>query len=260
MRVMKTRWIIGLFLVLLAIFSAVFAPLIAPHDPLASGMDLLTGPSSTHWLGTDEIGRDVFSRLIFGARTSLSIGILSAAIALVLGTIIGMISGYYRGWIDSLIVPIIDLFIALPALVLALIITVVVGTSLSTLILVLGFVMWPPIARLVRGQVFVIREQVFVEAAQALGGTSLWIIRKHILPNVMRLIGSQFAITVSFSIFTSASLSFLGLGVPPPTPDWGSLVRSGFDFLSMNPWMSLGPGAAVTLTAMGFYFIGSDIQ
>lgn len=256
----QPRMILGFLLIAAALLVAIFAPFIAPHDPLASGVDMLTGPTQDHWLGTDEIGRDVFSRLIFGARTSLAIGVLAASLALALGSVIGLVAGYFRGWVDSAIVPIIDLFIALPALVLALIITVVVGASLTTLVVVLGFVMWPPIARLVRGQVFAIREQTFIEAAQALGGSSAWIIRRHVLPNVTRLIGSQFAITVSFAIFTSASLSFLGLGVPPPTPDWGGLVRSGFDFLSLSPWMSLGPGAAVTFTALGFYFVGSSLR
>lgn len=256
----QTRMIGGLTLISAAVIAAVSAPILGLHDPLSSSVDMLAGPSSDHWLGTDELGRDLLSRLIYGARTSLLIGIVGAALALALGVIIGLVAGYFRGWVDTLVVPVIDLFISLPALVLALIITVVVGPSLTTLILVLGFVMWPPIARLVRGQVFAIRELAFIEAAHAAGASAAWIIRKHVLPNVMRLIGSQFAITVSFAIFTSASLSFLGLGVPPPTPDWGGLVRGGFEFLALTPLMSLAPGAAVTVTAMGFYFVGSSLR
>ena len=221
---------------------------------------MLDMPSATSPLGTDELGRDVLSRVIYGSRPSLIIGIAGAAIAILIGSLVGLLAGYFRGWVDALFVPIIDLFISLPVLVLALIITVLVGPSLINLVIVLGCVMWPPVARLVRGQVFAIREMVYIEAAQSLGGSSFWIMRAHVLPNVARIIASQFAVTVSFAIFTSASLSFLGLGVPPPTPDWGGRVRGGFDYLAINPWMSLAPGAAVTLTAMGFYFVGSSVR
>ncbi len=254
------RMLSGLTLIALAILVALLAPVLAPADPLSSSVFMLDPPSPEHILGTDELGRDILSRLVYGARTSLLIGIAAAALALVVGVAVGLAAGFFRGWIDAVVVPVIDIFISLPALVLALIITVVVGASLTNLVVVLAFVMWPPIARLVRGQVFAIREMVFIEAAHALGGSAAWIVRRHVLPNVLRLIGSQFAVTVSFAIFTSASLSFLGLGVPPPTPDWGGLVRGGFEFLALNPWMSLAPGAAVTFTAMGFYLVGSSLR
>jgi peptide/nickel transport system permease protein len=144
--------------------------------------------------------------------------------------------------------------------VLALIITVMVGPSLRNLVLVLGFVMWPPVARLVRGQALAIRETVFVEAARAVGGTQGWIIRRHVWPSILPIVAAQFAVSVSFAIFTSASLSFLGLGIPPPAADWGGMVRSGYDYLAINPLMSLGPGAAVTFTVMGFYVIGASFR
>jgi peptide/nickel transport system permease protein len=155
---------------------------------------------------------------------------------------------------------VIDLFSALPGLVLALIITAMVGPTVQNLVFVLGFVMWPTVARLVRGQVLALRETVFVEAARALGGGATWIIVQHVWPNVMRIVAAQFAVTVSFAIFTSASLSFLGLGLPPPTPDWGGMVRDGFQFLALNPVLSLGPGAAVALTILGFYLVGSSVE
>lgn len=256
----QPKFLIGSAMIVIAVMVAVFAPLLAPHDPFMSSVMMLEGPSASSWLGTDELGRDVLSRMIYGARPSLQIGIAGAAIAIVTGTLIGLIAGYYRGLADAVIVPVIDLFISLPVLVLALIVTVLLGPSLTNLIIVLGFVMWPPVARLVRGQVFAIREMTYIEAAQALGGSGLWIIRSHVLPNVGRIIASQFAVTVAFAIFTSASLSFLGLGVPPPTPDWGGLVRTGFDYLVLNPWMSLGPGAAVMFTAMSFYLVGSSVK
>ncbi|MBV8915914.1 MAG: ABC transporter permease [Acetobacteraceae bacterium] len=253
------RWI-GLGIVLAAMAVAVLAPVLAPHDPLRSGVDMLDLPSRPHPFGTDDLGRDILSRVIYGARTSLAIGVGAACVAMALGVPLGLSAGYLRGRVDVLVVALIDLFIALPGLVLALIITAMVGPTLRNLILVLGFVMWPPVARLVRGQALAIREMPFVEAARAAGGSQPWIIRRHVWPNVIRVAAPQFAVTVAFAIFTSASLSFLGLGIPPPTPDWGGMVRTGYDYLSINPFMSLGPGAAVTLTVMGFYVAGASFK
>lgn len=254
-----TRWI-GFTLILLVVGAALLAPQIAPHSPTRSSIDFLQTASLEHWLGTDDLGRDILSRVLFGARTSLIIGIGAAIVATALGVPIGLMAGYFGGRIDLLVVQVIDLFIALPGLVLALIITAMVGATLENLMFVLGFVMWPTVARLVRGQVLSIRESVYVEAAIALGGQTVWIMWAHIWPNIVRIVAAQFAITVSFAIFTSASLSFLGLGIPPPTPDWGGMVRSGFEYLSINPLLSLGPGSAVALTVLGFYLLGSTVE
>lgn len=253
------RWIGGS--VILAVIScAVFAPQLASHPPNASSIDMLLGASGAHWLGTDDLGRDIYSRVLYGARISLVIGIGAALVATAIGLPIGLLAGYAGGKTDLLAVQIIDLFIALPGLVLAMIITAMVGATLENLMLVLGFVTWPTVARLVRGQVLAIKESLFVEAARALGGRATWIVWTHIVPNIVRIIAAQFAITVSYSIFTSASLSFLGLGIPPPTPDWGGMVRAGFDFLSINPLLSLAPGGAVAFTVFGFYLLGSTIE
>ncbi|MER8447365.1 ABC transporter permease [Mesorhizobium sp. M1066] len=180
--------------------------------------------------------------------------------AVLIGAPIGLIAGFFRGWIDFFLVQIIDIFIALPGLVLALIITAMLGPSVVNLAVTLGVVTAPTVARLVRGQVFVVREMVFVEAARATGASSFWIIRHHIMPNTMRVVWAQFAINVAFAIFTSASLSFLGLGVPPPAPDWGGMVRDGSMFLPILPLLSLGPGAAVALTVFTFYLVGSSMN
>jgi peptide/nickel transport system permease protein len=247
----------GAALVTLVCLLAVLAPILAPYDPTRSSVLFLQGPSAAHLFGTDELGRDILSRVIHGARTSLLIGAGAAALAVAIGTPVGMVAGYLGGRIDLIAVQAIDLFIALPGLILALIITVMVGPSLHNLILVLGFVMWPVVARLVRGQTLAVREHAYVEAGVAAGGSMFWILRRHIWPNIARIVAAQFAITVSFAIITSASLSFLGLGIPPPTPDWGSMVRTGFDFLAINPAMSLAPGAAIALTVLGFYLLGS---
>jgi peptide/nickel transport system permease protein len=240
--------------------SAVAAPWLAPHDPNASGIDMLALPNAAHWLGTDELGRDVLSRVIYGARASLAIGFGAALVAGVIGVPTGLIAGTLRGSVDVALVAIIDMFIALPGLVLALIITVMAGANLRNLILVLGFVMWPPVARLVRGQALAIREALFIEAARAAGGKPLWIIRRHVWPNVVPVVAAQFSISVSAAIFTSSSLSFLGLGIPPPMADWGGMVRAGFDYLAINPWISLAPGTAVSLTVMGFYMVGRSFR
>lgn len=254
------RLAFGFTLIAIVASVAAVAPWIAPYDPTRSSMSLLAPPSWTNWLGTDELGRDIWSRLLYGARPSLLIGFGAATVAALIGVPIGLTAGYFRGAADLAIVPIIDLFIALPGLVLALIITVMVGPTIANLILVLGFVGWPTVARLVRGQVLAIREMTFIEAARAIGGGGGWIIVRHVWPNVMRIVAAQFSVTMSFAIFTSASLSFLGLGIPPPTPDWGGMVRTGFDFLSINPMMSLGPGAAVAATVLGFYLVGTSVE
>lgn len=251
---------IGLVIVLLIAAGAILAPAIAPSDPARSSLDSLQGPSGAHWLGTDELGRDIFSRVIYGARTSLLIGAGAAFVSLLIGAPVGLVAGYLGGGMDRLAVPVIDLFIAMPGLVLALIITVMVGPSLQNLVIVLGLVMWPTVARLVRGQTLAVREMAFIEAAVVAGGSSAWIIRRHIWPNVARIVAAQFALSVSLAIITSASLSFLGLGIPPPTPDWGSMVRSGYDYIGVNPVMSLAPGAAIALTVLGFYLLGSSVE
>jgi peptide/nickel transport system permease protein len=253
------RWV-GVAIVAAMVAVALAAPVLAPADPYRSGIDMLTLPSAAHWLGTDDLGRDVLSRVIFGARASLAIGLGAALVAMLIGVPIGLAAGTLRGRIDVALVALIDLFIALPGLVLALIITAMVGASLRNLVLVLGIVMWPPIARLVRGQALALREALYVEAARATGGTKLWIIRHHVWPGVLPVVAAQFSISVSFAIFTSASLSFLGLGIPPPAADWGGMVRAGYDYLAVNPWMSLAPGAAVSLTVMGFYIIGASFK
>lgn len=252
--------VIGCTVIALVLLVALLAPFIAPVDPNRSGVDMLDLPTAANLLGTDDLGRDILSRVIHGAQPSLLIGFGAAFVAMLIGVPIGLAGGYMRGRTDLLVVGVIDLFIALPGLILALIITAMVGATLRNMLLILGFVMWPPVARLVRGQALSVREALFIEAARATGGTHAWIIRRHIWPNILRVIAAQFAVSVSVAIFTSASLSFLGLGLPPPTPDWGGMVRSGFDYLSINPFMSLAPGAAVTLTVMGFYVLGTSYK
>ena len=248
--------IIGLIIVVLMGLCAIAAPWLAPYDPSRTSVDLMQWPSARYLLGTDQLGRDIFSRVIYGARVSMLIGIGAAIVAAILGAPIGLAAGYLGRTVDLVAMQFINLFIALPGLVLALIMIAMTGPSMLNIILVLGFVAWPAVARLVRGQAFVIRESVFVEAARAVGGGATWIISRHIWPNVFRLVAVQLATVVATAIFTSSSLSFLGLGIPPPTPDWGGEVRNGIDYLTINPFMSLAPGFAVALTVFGFYLLG----
>lgn len=257
---LSIQGIIGAAIVGLITCIVILAPLLAPYDPTASGVMFLAPPDGTYWLGTDDLGRDTLSRLLYGGRSSLLVGVGAAATAVLIGVPVGMIAGFEGGRVDLVIRQFIDLFIALPGLVLALLITAVLGPTLLNLILVLGLVSWPRVARLTRGQALALREAVFVEASVAVGAGSGWIIYAHIWPNVVRLVAAQFALTVAYSIFTSASLSFLGLGLPPPTPDWGAMVRTGFDYLALNPLMSLAPSMAVAATVFGFYLIGTSIE
>ncbi len=248
--------LIGLAIILPLAFCAIAAPWIVPYDPSKTGIALFQLPSAKYWLGTDQLGRDVLSRVLYGARVSMLIGIGAAIVSAVIGVPVGLAAGYLGRTVDLLAMQFINLFIALPGLVLALIIIEMTGPSLFNIIVVLGFVSWPGVARLVRGQAFAIRESLFVEASRAVGGGAVWIIARHIWPNVFRLVAVQLATVVALAIFTSSSLSFLGLGVPPPTPDWGGMVRDGVDYLTINPLMSLAPGFAVSLTVVGFYLLG----
>lgn len=256
----RIRLNIGLSILAVVVLAGLLAPWLASYDPNASGDDVLAGVSKEHWFGTDDLGRDVFSRVLYGARISLVVGPAAALLAALIGVPIGLVAGYVRGGLSAAMVQFIDLFIALPSLVLALLITVLIGASLPNLVLVLGFVMWPEMARLVRGQVLSTREVTFIEAARAIGCTPVQVLWRHIWPNIMRIVAAQVAIAVSSAIFTAASLGFLGLGLPPPAADWGGMVQSGFEYLSLNPLLSLAPGAAVASTVLGFYLLGRTIE
>ena len=257
-RLLRTpRAVAGLGIVLGVTLAAVLAPVLASYDPTQTGVMFLLPPDSRHLLGTDDLGRDVLSRVLYGGRPSLLIGIGAAVMATLVGVPIGLLAGYCGGRIDLAATQVMNMFIALPGLVLALLVTAVTGPTLLNIVLILGFVSWPRVARLVRGQALMIREALFVEAARAAGGGAAWIVPQHILPNTMGVIAAQFALTVAYAIFTSSSLSFLGLGIPPPTPDWGGMVRSGLDYLAINPAMGLAPSAAVGVTVIGFYILGT---
>lgn len=242
---------------------AILAPLAAPYDPVAQG-DLTTTaylpPSGQHWLGTDQFGRDLLSRIIYGARISLSIGFLAVAIAVVLGSLLGAVAGYVGGWADSAIMRFTDMVMAFPRLVLLIMIIALFEPSLTLIILVLGLTQWPGTARLVRGEVLSLREQEYVEAARALGFGRARIILRHLLPNVMAPVIVAATLGIGNTIVLEAGLSFLGFGIQPPTPSWGTLVADGRQNLIGAWWVATFPGLAIVLTVLAFNLVGDGLR
>ncbi len=252
---------VGLAIILTVVACALFAPLVSPHDPIRQQIVLARQPPSpANLLGTDENGRDVLSRVIYGSRVSLQAGVISVGIALLSGACLGMVSGYFRGRVDDLIMRAMDALLSFPALVLALAITAALGPGLRNAMIAIGIVYMPIYARLTRGQVLSVREREYVAAARALGAGHLRIMALHIFPNVTAALIIQASLSVALAILAEASLSFLGLGVQPPEPSWGSMVNTGKNFLDQAPWMSIAPGAAILLTVMGFNFLGDAVR
>jgi peptide/nickel transport system permease protein len=261
-RFLRTRLAgIGVLIVGALVLSALLAPLVSPYDPTRQRLlEALQGPSATHLLGTDENGRDVLSRILYGAQVSLAAGILSVSIALALGVVSGLVSGYFSGWVDNLIMRAMDALLSFPTLVLALAITAALGPGLRNAMLAIGIVYTPLFARLTRGQVLSVREREFVEAARTVGAGHGRIMLRHILPNVTAPLIVQASLSVAFAILAEATLSFLGLGVQPPQPSWGSMVSAGKDYLAQAPWLAFAPGGAILLAVMGFNFLGDAIR
>lgn len=261
-RIVRRR--LGLFAVgvtLLFILAAAFADVVSPHPPHQQNYRaILKGPSEANWMGTDNFGRDVLSRVIHGSRVSLTVGLVSVGLAAGVGTLLGLISGYWSGWIDDLLMRIMDALYSFPAILLALAITAVLGPGLSNVIVAIAVVYTPIFARLVRGQVLTVRELDYVTAAHALGAPASAIIRRHILPNVTAPIIVQASLSVSFAIITEASLSFLGIGVQPPTASWGAMLRTGYSYMELAPWLALFPGAAIFLTVLALNILGDALR
>jgi peptide/nickel transport system permease protein len=252
---------VGLGIVALLVVCAVTAPWISPYEPNRQRLlEALQAPSAEHLLGTDENGRDVLSRVLYGARVSLAAGVFSVSIALCLGVSSGLISGYFGGRVDDIIMRIMDALLAFPTLVLALAITAALGPGLRNAMIAIGIVGTPIFARLTRGQVLSVREREFVEAARTLGARHGRIMLRHILPNVMAPLIVQMSLSVAVAILAEATLSFLGLGVQPPEPSWGSMVSRGKDYLDLAPWLAFAPGGAILLAVMGFNFVGDAIR
>lgn len=252
----------GIVLVCVFVLFALFAPWIAPQDP--ARIDLpsrLQAPSPAHWFGTDELGRDILSRVIYGARISMLVGVSVVAGSLLLGTIVGSLAGYYGGFIDRFInVIVMNAFLSFPGILLAIAFVAFLGPGLFNLILALVIGGWVGYARLVRAQVLAAREREYVEAARALGASDARIITRHILPNIMQPVIVQAAIGMAGAVLAEATMSFLGLGVPPPTASWGSMLNDGRSHLFDAPHLVLFPAAAVMLAVLSFNFIGDALR
>jgi peptide/nickel transport system permease protein len=254
--------VIGIVLVTIFVFSAIFAPWIAPQNPAQIDLpNRLEAPSPPHWSGTDELGRDILSRLIYGSRISMLVGTCVVAASLALGLIIGSIAGYYGGGIDRFVnVVIMNAFLSFPGILLAIAFVAFRGPGIFNLILALSLGGWVGYARLVRAQVLAVREREFVEAARALGATDLRVIVRHILPNIIQPIVVQAAIGMAGAILAEATMSFLGLGVPPPTASWGAMLNDGRAHLFDAPHLVIFPALAVMLAVLSFNFIGDALR
>jgi peptide/nickel transport system permease protein len=257
----------GALIVLVAVVLAVLAPALAPADPIRNSLiDRLTPPmwvtggEVKHPLGTDTLGRDVASRLLHGARVSLLVGFSAVMLAGVLGVALGLVSGWYRGWIDDLLMRLGDVQLAFPVLVLAVAVLAVLGASVVNLIVVLGVTTWITYARIVRGEVLTLRERDFVAAARALGAADGWILRRHLLPNVLPPITVVATFSMARTIIAEASLSFLGLGIPAPQPSWGAMLDEGRNYITTGWWLALFPGVAILLLVLGINLVGDWLR
>jgi len=251
----------GAAVLLAALLAAAFAPALAPHDPLKQNLDHVLGrPSWAHLLGTDNVGRDVLSRVIWGTRISLVAGFASVAIALAAGGLLGLAAGYAGGRADGLVMRLMDAVLSFPPLVLALALGAVLGAGLTGVVIALGVVYTPTFARLMRGQVLSITAREYVDAARALGAPGWRIAWHHVLPNATAPIVVQASLSVAFAILAEASLSFLGLGIQPPAASWGSMINAGRGYLQQAPWIVFGPGAALFITVVGLNFVGDALR
>ncbi len=261
-RLWKNRMgMIGLAVIVANIMIAILAPYIATHDPLK--IDVLhqaEKPSAEFVFGTDEFGRDIFSRVIYGTRVALYISSLAVLMAMTLGVITGALAGYYGGWRDNVIMRLMDAVLAFPAILLAIGIMAVLGSNLYTVVIALGVVYVPRFARLVRASVLSLKEKEFVEASRALGNSDLAIIFRQILPNCLAPLIVQTTAFLAYAILVEAILSFLGLGVPPPSPSWGNILSEARDFMLDNPWMTMFPGLAITILVLGFNLLGDALR
>jgi peptide/nickel transport system permease protein len=256
--------IFGLAFVALLVVVALFAPLIATHDVGATDLSArYMSPSSEHWFGTDSTGRDLFSRVVYGARISLRVGLVVVAVSAVVGTAIGAVAGYYGGWVDRIVSGyLLNVFLAFPGLLLAIAMVAFLGAGLNKLILALCIIGWVGYARMIRGQVLKVREYDFVQAARALGAKDWRILFVHIMPNAIQPLIVQASLGMAGAVLSEASLSFLGLGVPPPAPSWGVMLEEARDLATLQsaPHALIFPGVAIALTVLAFNFLGDGLR
>ncbi|MHB1416694.1 MAG: ABC transporter permease [Chloroflexota bacterium] len=252
---------VGIIVVVGLGLLALTADLVSPYSPAYQDYTaVLLAPSAAHWMGTDELGRDVLSRVIHGSRVSLQVGLVAVGIATVAGIVIGLVAGYWGGLVDEALMRVVDSIYSFPAILLALAITAALGPGIVNVMIAVGVVYVPVFARLVRAQALSVRERDFVLAARVVGASPARIMLQHIWPNVTAPIIVQASLTVSFAIIVEASLSFLGVGVQPPTASWGSMLRVGYQYMELAIWLSIFPGAAIFVTVLGLNFLGDGLR
>ena len=261
-RLMRNRGaVMGLAILALLALMAIFAPLLARHDPNAMAMaEALQGPSARYPFGTDQFGRDILTRIIYGARLSFQVGFIAVSIALVCGVLLGLAAGYYGRWVDAMVTMVIDVMLAFPGLLLALAIVAVLGPSLLNLMVAVGISAVPTYTRLVRGSVLAAKQQAYVEAARVIGASDGAVMFKHILPNVLAPVIVLATLGIGGAILVGASISFLGLGAKPPTPEWGAMLSTGRNYLAMAWWITFFPGLAIMVTVLSINMLGDGLR
>jgi peptide/nickel transport system permease protein len=255
--------LLGLVLIVALVVSAVFAPYLATHPEDVFELhpaERLRPPDGEHWLGTDRMGSDIYSRLLFGARITILIGVIAVGAALLVGVPVGLVAGYYHTWVSDLLMRVSDIFLAVPQVVLAIAIAQTLGPSLPNVILALSATYWPWFARVVYAETRVLQKEVFVESTTALGASPFRLVVLHVLPNIASPIIVRASIGMGFTILTAAALGFLGLGPPPPTPEWGRTIAESREFLPDAWWYAAAPGLAIFLTVMGFNLLGDGLR
>jgi peptide/nickel transport system permease protein len=251
----------GLALVVALFVVSIFAPWLAPYDP--NHIDLkavLMPPSRAHLMGTDTLGRDVFSRIIYGSRVSLKVGFVAVGLATIIGLVVGALAGYYGGWMDSVLMRLVDLMLCFPAFFLILAVIAVLEPSIWNIMVVIGLTSWMGVARLVRAEFLSLREREFIIASRALGASDTRLILRHMLPNALAPVMVYATLGVAGAILTESALSFLGLGVQPPTPSWGNILTAGKDNIQIAWWLSVFPGLAILITVMSYNLLGEGVR
>lgn len=260
-RVRNWKLRISLAILVLLGLTAVLADVLAPYDPVAQDVSaILQGPSALHWLGTDDLGRDVFSRLIHGARVSILASLLAVGVAALLGIPIGIVAGYFGGWVDNVLMRVVDTLLSFPAIILAIGITAALGPSLTNSMAAVGVVFAPSLARLMRAQILAVKESPYVEAARSFACSGRRIVFRHILPNAIQPVLVQCAVLLGLALLAEASLSFLGLGVQPPDASWGSMLDRAYSFIGLAPLQVITPGIAIAVTVLAYNLLGDAAQ
>lgn len=252
--------VVGIVIILFVVLIAIFAPQIAPYSPTSQKFKRLVPPGQTNLLGTDELGRDTFSRIVYGSRISLQVGVIAVSLALTIGVTLGVLAGYIGGTFDNIVMRVVDLLFAFPGLVLAIVIAGLLGPSITNAMIAIGIINAPTYARVARGSVLTVKNELYLEAALLTGGGHWHIIRKHILPNILAPLVVLTTLSMSTAILTEAALSFLGLGTQPPDPSWGKMLSDGRVFMEIAPWVTVFPGVAIVIAVLGFNLLGDGLR